>query len=694
MKNSTLFPELRTTFQKIKSDIPAGNQWEKFIDSINSGSHTILTTSVSQQIFRYVFAAVYGLGTPGCIFIPDSTIVVSNYAHLFKTVPEMNESVILLRNKKNIHTFIKTKAASVNSKILVLPLNSLCDFEIRKWWNSVSWKFCFFDRLDRLFVQHEPFSRLLPVLKYIKRSCSDTQYLIWLSFPNASFQELINMYTGITDWQMLCFGFSLPNCHLMVKKGANKISSIIKIIYRTNKPCVVFAQLRKDIQKIIVALEKEGIPAGSITAGLDADIRRRILKEFRKGTLQVLVLTPALYYILQNSPVDIILHYTMPVSIDQYYRELSIVHQTKKPLYAILFYHPNDRETIEYFINSSQLTKNELESIRTVMKKIVNENKENKLPVISIDRFTTLLTPFSLHTKTVTVLKLVGSLGFITYKNPLVSTTKIKFQTSLFNFPDEIKKNLQNIRQYAYSQLDTIEDYIFTNQCRQSFLLSSLQVSEAPDYCEKCDNCLRLEKQIGLKKYDRDLVITILKCVAETREKFGTTTIVSILKGGKGKQIRQFNLDNTSGYGKLQEMDTTFLKEMLQNLMRDGYLSVRKGLYPTLELTEWGRQALVGEEIHEIRLPKLLDQSFSESFDTLLFDELRRVRQNLAKRYNVATFEILTDKILQRLAALQPESEAELDRIRGFGKIKKEKFGKDFTEVIREFRNKAGLKKK
>jgi ATP-dependent DNA helicase RecQ len=73
------------------------------------------------------------------------------------------------------------------------------------------------------------------------------------------------------------------------------------------------------------------------------------------------------------------------------------------------------------------------------------------------------------------------------------------------------------------------------------------------------------------------------------------------------------------------------------------------------------------------------------AYDQDIFEELRRVRRQLADRENVPAYIILSDKSLVELAARKPRTLAQLEDIYGFGKVKLEKYGTTFLEALKNF---------
>jgi len=71
--------------------------------------------------------------------------------------------------------------------------------------------------------------------------------------------------------------------------------------------------------------------------------------------------------------------------------------------------------------------------------------------------------------------------------------------------------------------------------------------------------------------------------------------------------------------------------------------------------------------------------------DRDLFEALRARRRELAKANGLAPFMVFPDRTLIELAARKPADSAALDTIHGIGQAKRERWGEDFLQVIRDF---------
>ena len=76
----------------------------------------------------------------------------------------------------------------------------------------------------------------------------------------------------------------------------------------------------------------------------------------------------------------------------------------------------------------------------------------------------------------------------------------------------------------------------------------------------------------------------------------------------------------------------------------------------------------------------------SEAFDAELFEDLRVLRLEIAKRESVPPFMIFSDASLKDIARLQPIDDTNFLQVSGVGPVKLEKYGFLFINKIKEYK--------
>ena len=250
------------------------------------------------------------------------------------------------------------------------------------------------------------------------------------------------------------------------------------------------------------------------------------------------------------------------------------------------------------------------------------------------------------------------------------------------------------IRENELKQLNEMIRYCTSDQCLRKMILRYFGEA-AEEHCGSCANCCR--DFIVEDRTDDDFLI--LACVDEVHQHFGVTMVADILKGSRNKRIRELNLTLLSSYGRMSDRKTADIKRAVNKLVDHDYLFLTDDEYPVIGLTEKGRDVLEGEARVEIRTraDEIADARAAETTaieqSTLprdeLYEQLRQKRNELAEEENVPAYVIFSNATLKDMSRKQPCTPGELLSVSGVGKVKQQRYGAVFLEVIRRFRGEA-----
>ena len=107
----------------------------------------------------------------------------------------------------------------------------------------------------------------------------------------------------------------------------------------------------------------------------------------------------------------------------------------------------------------------------------------------------------------------------------------------------------------------------------------------------------------ALNAEEKVIVVKILSCVARLKNRFGKGTAAAVLRGSTSKQVLEHDLDKLSTYGLLQNMTQDEITLFIKALIQADCISVDKGAYPTVSLTDFGREVMMGRAEARLELP-------------------------------------------------------------------------------------------
>lgn len=224
-------------------------------------------------------------------------------------------------------------------------------------------------------------------------------------------------------------------------------------------------------------------------------------------------------------------------------------------------------------------------------------------------------------------------------------------------------------------KLQSMVDFCEYDKCYRSFILNYFGDKNAKPYCNNCSNCLNNEEL-------RDFTIEaqmILSCVYRTREQYGISVLVDILRGFKGPKIIQNNLDKLTTYGIMREYSSKFIRDLIKTLLDLGYINLKEGTYSMLKLNPKSIKVLKSQEKVICKLSEDIEEKI-ENKD--LFNKLKLWRKEKATILGIKPYIIFSDSTLIELANKMPKDKEELLSIRGMGEKKFEKYGDEVLNII------------
>jgi ATP-dependent DNA helicase RecQ len=226
-----------------------------------------------------------------------------------------------------------------------------------------------------------------------------------------------------------------------------------------------------------------------------------------------------------------------------------------------------------------------------------------------------------------------------------------------------------------YKKLQQMYAYCHTSTCLRKYILEYFGEKQVPNSCDNCSNCLDEGELIDITV----IAQKILSCVVRAKERWGRTVISKILKGSKSKKILKNNFDKLSTYGIMNDSTIKEISNYIKMITADGYLKLTNSKYPVLNLTREAIPVLNGNK--KVMVKK---QGYNQKRekDNELFELLREKRKEISQTEGVPPYVVFHDSTLKEMSRSFPTNRDDLLKIAGVGKVKLDKYGDQFLEVI------------
>jgi ATP-dependent DNA helicase RecQ len=228
--------------------------------------------------------------------------------------------------------------------------------------------------------------------------------------------------------------------------------------------------------------------------------------------------------------------------------------------------------------------------------------------------------------------------------------------------------------------------------CRRQALLAYF--GEAAPACGHCDLC-----RDSAAGYDATIdAQKVLSAVMRTGQRFGAAHIAHLLTGESTDAIRRFGHDALKTFGVGKDRSRRAWMATARQLFAAGFLAEASAEHGGFKLTEAGEAVLRGRQAVTLRVVSdtkparrsRRDDHAAAAGDLdaaarALFDHLRRLRLEIARREGIAAFMVFADRSLIDMARQRPANALEFKAIHGVGEAKLSRYGAAFLAAIRGF---------
>ena len=415
--------------------------------------------------------------------------------------------------------------------------------------------------------------------------------------------------------QVFLSSFNRSNLSYSVQPKASSWGQLMSLLQqRRSQSTIIYCFSRQETEDLARDLNARGLSARPYHAGLDPEVRRRTQEDFIRDRVPIIVATIAFGMGIDKPDIRLVVHYSLPRSLEGYYQETGRAGRDGLPSECVLFYSYADKARQDYFINQME---------------------------------------------------------------------------------DAVEQ--RNARQ----KLAMMVEFAQAPSCRRRLILEYFGEKWPEENCGGCDVCLESRDEFDAT----EIAQKILSAVVRTGERFGANHIIQVLSGSREKRILELGHDRLSVYGIAKDVGRPELREIIGQLQARRLLVRSGGDYPTLAVTDGGRQLLQGRQSVTLPLPRTAYAGYAPGngpnlggspaapmeYDEVLFEELRALRRRLADVRDVPAFVIFGDVSLSHMAESFPRSMEEFSRIHGVGDVKLEQYGPEFLEVIRGYSEVNGL---
>jgi len=248
------------------------------------------------------------------------------------------------------------------------------------------------------------------------------------------------------------------------------------------------------------------------------------------------------------------------------------------------------------------------------------------------------------------------------------------------------------------NKLERMRQYAEAQTCRRRILLSYFG-EHLSENCQNCDFCIDPPRLFD----GTVLAQKALSAVVRVQERASAGIIADVLRGSGKREIFEKGYHTIKTYGAGRDLSNAAWMHYLQQLIHLGMVEPAPEEQHALKLTPNGSRVLYSQEkVAMVQFISIKDRKAAEQIQLRqlnkveqvgkrkrvrdeLFEQLRKLRSQLAQEHGVPPYIIFSDASLEEMAGTRPKTLEALSNVSGVGALKLEKYGEQFLKIILEY---------
>ena len=176
---------------------------------------------------------------------------------------------------------------------------------------------------------------------------------------------------GLQRGRVFLSSFNRANLTYSVETKEGYWNKLLSLLLAHNgESTIIYCFSRRETEELAVDLNDRGLLARPYHAGLEPEIRRRTQEDFIRDRVPIIVATIAFGMGIDKPDIRLVVHHSLPKSLEGYYQETGRAGRDGLPSDCALFYSRADRAKQDYFVNQLE-DPQELQNARQKLSQMV-----------------------------------------------------------------------------------------------------------------------------------------------------------------------------------------------------------------------------------------------------------------------------------------------------------------------------------
>lgn len=189
-------------------------------------------------------------------------------------------------------------------------------------------------------------------LRQLREEFSSTPVIALTATATERVRDDIIGQFGLQDGRVFISGFNRSNLNYSVRPKSNAWEELVNLLENhREQSTIIYCFSRQETEDLAADLTERGFAARPYHAGLDGETRRSTQDDFLRDRVSIIVATIAFGMGIDKPDVRLVVHYSLPKSVESYYQETGRAGRDGLPAECVLFYAYADKAKQDHFNN-------------------------------------------------------------------------------------------------------------------------------------------------------------------------------------------------------------------------------------------------------------------------------------------------------------------------------------------------------
>ena len=488
-------------------------------------------------------------------------------------------------------------------------------------------------------------------------------------------------------------GFDRENLEITIIKEGDKRRYLFDYLEANKDVCgIIYCATRKEVDELYNKLKESNYLVSRYHAGLSDEERRSSQDDFINDNTNIMVATNAFGMGIDKSNIRYVIHNNMPQTIENYYQEIGRAGRDGEKSECILLFTPGDIHLQKYLIENSlssedrkQIAYSKLQDMTSLVystecyrKVILNYFGEELLE--DCNNCSNCLSEGDTVDKTIDAQKV---LSCIYRMNRGFGTTMVV----------DVLRGSKNSKVLSFN-FDKLTTYGIMKDYKKDELVRFINTLISHGFIDVVGGTYPILKlnntSIDIIKGNKKV---LFKEAKKAKAKYEVSTLFNELKELRHKLAKEENVPPYVVFGDntLREMSKKYPVNEEEMLKITGVGEVKYQRYGDKFIKlilDYVKENNINKEDKE-----KLDNNFYVYTDNELYQRLRILREEFAKKENKYPSSLIHCDSLKEISGRYPKSLEELNDISGMGPAKLNRYGESIIALVKEYINEKDIKK-